>query len=82
MNLKLPKIFFGGFFILKSKVLRLKLSLSKILIPSLWDIFMVGIRAVPVRAEVSHLLSLNESLRNKFLESHIRISYLSLLLLP
>jgi len=59
MNLKLPKIFFGGFFILKSKVLRLKLSLSKILIPSLWDIFMVGIRAVPVRAEVSHLLSLN-----------------------
>ena len=51
-------------------------------IPSLWDIFMVGIRAVPVRAEVSHLLSLNESLRNKFLESHIRISYQSLLLLP
>ena len=36
---------------------------------------MVGIRAVPVRTEVSHLLSLNESLRNKFLESHIRISY-------
>ena len=49
---------------------------------SVWDIFMVGIRAVPVRAEVSHLLSLNESLRNKFLESHIRISYQSLLLLP
>lgn len=43
---------------------------------------MVEIRAVPVRAEVSHLLSLNESLRNKFLESHIRISYESLLLLP
>ena len=40
---------------------------------------MVGIRAVPVRAEVSHLLSLNESLRNKFLESHIRISYHSAL---
>ena len=56
----------------------MKLSLLKILMPSLWDIFMVGIRAVPVRAEVSHLLSLNESLRNKFLESHIRISYLSL----
>ena len=51
-------------------------------IPFLWDIFMVGIRAVPVRAEVSHLLSLNETLRNKFIESHIRISYLSLLLLP
>lgn len=51
-------------------------------IPFLWDIFMVGIRAVPVRAAVSHLLSLNESLRNKFLESHIRISYQSLLLLP
>ena len=46
------------------------------------NFIMVGIRAVPVRAEVSHLLSLNESLRNKFLESHIRISYLSLLLLP
>ena len=44
-------------------------------IPSLWDIFMIGLRAVPVRALVSHLLSLNESLRNKFLESHIRISY-------
>ena len=43
---------------------------------------MVGIRAVPVRAEVSHLLSLNESLRNKFLESHIRISYETLLFLP
>ena len=51
-------------------------------IPSLWDIFMVVIRAVSVRAKVSHLLSLNESLRNKFLESHIRISYESLLLLP
>lgn len=43
---------------------------------------MVGIRAVPVRADVSYLLSLNESLRNKFLESHIRISYETLLLLP
>ena len=43
---------------------------------------MVAIRAVPARVEVSHLLSLNESLRNKFLESHIRITYLSLLLLP
>ena len=43
---------------------------------------MVGIRAVPVRADVSHLLSLNESLRNKFLESHIRISYETLLLPP
>ena len=43
---------------------------------------MVGIRAVSVRADVSHLLSLNESLRNKFLESHIRISYETLLLLP
>ena len=51
-------------------------------IPFLGDIFMVGIRAVPVRAKVSHLLSLNESLRNKFLESHIRISYQSLLLVP
>ena len=43
---------------------------------------MVGIRAVPVRADVSHLLSLNESLRNKFLESHIRLSYETLLLPP
>lgn len=43
---------------------------------------MVGIRAVPIRADVSHLLSLNESLRNKFLEPHIRISYETLLLLP
>lgn len=43
---------------------------------------MVGIKAVPVRAKVSHLLRLNESLRNKFLESQIRISYQSLLLLP
>ena len=51
-------------------------------IPSLRGIFMVGIRAVPVRAEVSHLLSLNESLRNKFLEPQILISYQSLLLLP
>lgn len=46
------------------------------------NFIMVGKRAVLVRAEVSHLLSLNESLRNKFLESHIRISYLSLILLP
>ncbi len=37
---------------------------------------MVGIRAVPVRADVARLLRLNESLRNKFLESHIPISYL------
>lgn len=66
MNLKLPKIFFGGFFML---------TVGLFWIPSLWDIFMVGIRAVPVRAAVSHLLSLNESLRNKFLESHLRISY-------
>ena len=36
---------------------------------------MVGIRAVPVRADVARLLRLNESLRNKFLESHIHISY-------
>ena len=43
---------------------------------------MVGIRAVPVRADVARLLRLNESLRNKFLESHIRISYETLLLLP
>ena len=40
---------------------------------------MVGIRAVPVRAAVSHLLSLNESLRNKFLEFHNLISYHSAL---
>ena len=40
---------------------------------------MVGIRAVPVRAAVSHLLSLNESLRNKFLEFHNLICYHSAL---
>ena len=40
---------------------------------------MVEIRAVPVRAAVSHLLSLNESLRNKFLEFHNLISYHSAL---
>ena len=39
---------------------------------------MVGIRALPVRSQSLSLTEPHETLRNKFLESHIRISYLAL----